>query len=366
LAILMLCAGAHADAAGMRVEPWGTTRDGTKVERVLLENDRGMRLAYIDYGATLTAIEVPDRHGQRRNVLLSLPDLAAYERTKRRFAAIIGRYAGRIGHARFTLAGRVVELTPGANGVTLHSDPNGYDRRVWSRRDFADAASIGSTFHLLSADGDQGFPGRLDLQVSYRLLRERNELRIEYQATSDAPTVVNLTNHAYFNLAGAGSSGLASQRFRIIADRYAQTDGNRVPTGIILAVAGTPLDFRARSSMSDRLAVAPALLGDPPGFDHSLLLTHAGNLELAAVIDDIASGRRMEVRTTEPSIQLNSGNGFDGSETGSEGRAYQRYDGFALETQHLPDSPNQPNFPSTEIYPHKPLRSVTSYRFSTD
>lgn len=365
--IFTLALGAAGQACGTtsRVEPWGMTQDGKQVARITLENDRGMKLSYIDYGATITSVEVPDRQGKSQNVLLSLPDLIAYERTQRRFAAVLGRYAGRIANARFTLDGKTIQLVPNANGLTIHSDPDGYDKRVWSRRDFADAASVGSVFHLVSPDGDQNFPGRLDVKVTYRLFRTRNEFRIEYSAKTDAPTVINLTNHGYFNLAGAGATGLASHMFKISADRFAETAAKRVPTGNILSVAGTPLDFRRSSSLTGRLASAPALLGDPPGFDHSLLFSRPANgLAPVAVIDETVSGRRMQVWTTEPSVQFNSGNGFDGSEVGSEGLAYQRHDGFAFETQHLPDSPNHPNFPSTVLYPGKIYRSVTSFRFS--
>jgi aldose 1-epimerase len=362
LAVLLL-AGAAPAVAGIQAVDWGVTRAGQPVGRVTLENQRGMRVSYIDYGATLTAIEVPDRTGKRGNVVLSLPSLASYEATQRRFGAVMGRYAGRIGNARFALDGREIALVPNAKGTALHGDPDGYDKRVWQRRDFADSASIGSVFRLVSADGDQNFPGRVEISVTYRLLRRRNEFRIEYAASADAPTVINLTNHAFFNLAGAGSSGLAMHRFAISADRYAQTDAKRVPTGALAPVAGSALDFRRPARLTPRLQ-ASALLGDPPGFDHSLVFRDGrGALALVAVIDETGSGRRMQVRTTEPSVQFNSGNGFDGSEMGSEGVAYQRYDGFAFETQHLPDSPNHANFPSTRLAPDTPFRSVTTYRF---
>ena len=365
VALLWLLAMAdQADGAGMQVQTWGKSPDGNEVERVTVENDAGMRLAYINIGASLVAVEVPDRCGKRQNVLLSLPDLPAYLHTQRRFAAVMGRYAGRIGDASFPLENRVVELVPGRNGVTLHGGPDGYDRRYWQRRDFADRTSLGSVFHLVSPDGDQNFPGRLGIDVTYRLLRRKNEFRIEYTARTDAPTVLNLTNHAYFNLAGAGYSGLATHRFQINADRYAPTDFRRVPTGALEKVDGTVLDFRRSTDLASRLE-ASDMLGDPPGFDHSLLFSKApGKFGLVAVIDETTSGRRMEIRTSEPSVQLNSGNGFDGSEIGSEGRAYQRYDGFAFETEHLPDSPNHANFPSTALYPGQTFHSLTSYRFS--
>jgi len=338
--------------------PWGHTADGRAVQRVELVNQLGMRVCYIDYGATLTAIEVPDRDGHRANVVLGLPDLAAYEHSARRYGAIMGRYAGRIAGARFVLEGREVLLPANAKGMYLHGDPVGFDRRVWRRRDFADARSLGSVFEMNSPAGDQGFPGRLRLSVVYRLMRRSNEFRIEYRATADAPTVLNPTNHVYLNLAGAGSAGLDGHRVTIAADRYAVTDARRLPTGELAPVAGTPLDFRTPASLAERLAQ-----GD---FDHSLVFTRwTGELLPVLRVDETASGRRLEVSTTETSVQFNSGNGFDGSEVGAEGRAYARHDGFAFETQHLPDSPNQAQFPSTRLGPRERFRSETRYRFTT-
>ena len=363
---LCLCAGAAAARPGApRAHDWGRTRGGAAVQKVVLRNALGMQVAYVDYGATLTAIVVPDRRGRRRNVVLSVPTLAALEANRHRYGAEIGRYAGRIAAARFTLDGQEVRLQANAKGVYLHADPDGYDRRVWQRRDFSDADSLGSVYEMDSPAGDQRFPGRLLLRVTYRLLRHRNELRIETTATTDAPTVLNPTNHAFFNLAGAGAQGLARQRFRIAADRYAVTDAWRIPTGELAPVRGTVLDFSRPASVTTRLASGDALLGQPAGFDHSLVFARwDGRLRPVLRVDDLASGRRLDIRTTEPSVQFNSGNGFGGDEVGSEGVAYRRYDGFAFETQHLPDSPHHANFPSTRLAPGEVFRSVTAYRFS--
>jgi aldose 1-epimerase len=368
----LLAAGAAAAATGIRVQPYGVTSKGAPVEKVVLENERGMRLAYIDYGATLVAAEVADRHGKRSNVILSLPDLASFESTKGRYGAIIGRYAGRIGGARYTLDGKTVQLSANPRGVAIHGDPDPYDKRVWRRQDFADRESIGSIYRLHSPDGDQDFPGAMDISVTYRLLRKRDEFQIEYRATTSAPTVLNLTNHVYFNLAGAaaGVEGMETHRFQIDADRYAETDALRVPTGALRSVAGTPLDFRSAASVSARLRAAQgtplqAPNGGLAGYDHSLLFSKKdGAYARVAVIGEAASGRRMEVRTSEPSVQLYSVNGFDGKEIGSEGVGYQRYSAFAFETQHLPDSPNHPEFPSTALYPGQRFESITSFRFA--
>ena len=366
LSFSLAMAGLPAQA-GIRVEQWGQLRSGQAIDKVTLQNERGMRLSYIDYGATITAVEVPDRTGRVAGVMLGLPTLAAYETTQRRHGAVIGRFAGRIAHARYTLDGRTVHLIPNAKGMAVHGDPVGFDKRVWTRRDFADRESIGSVFTLVSADGDQGFPGRLDVRVTYRLLRRSNEYRIEYQAVTDAPTVLNLTNHGFFNLGGAGSGALDAHTFQIEAERHVVTDAVRVPTGELASVAGTVLDFRKPAGIVDRIASGAPVLGKPAWYDHGLVFNKpAGAVALVATIADARSGRRMQVRTTEPSVLLNSGNGFDGSEVGSEGVAYQRHAGFAFETQHLADSPNQPGFPATVLRPGQVFTSVTSFRFSVD
>ena len=356
--------GPAAEGGGPHAEAFGRTRSGAAVEKVRLRNALGMEVAYIDYGATLTELAVPDRDGRFANVVLSLPTLAAYEANQHRYGAEMGRYAGRIGAARFELDGRVVQLQPNAKGVYLHGDPDGFDRRVWQRRDFAAAESLGSVFTMDSPDGDQHFPGHLVLEVTYRLARQRNEFCIEYRGTTDAPTVLNPTNHVFLNLAGAGSRGLAGHRFAIAADRYAATDARRIPTGALPEVAGTVLDFRAPAAVDARLASGDPLLGTPANVDHSLVFTAwDGSQRPVLAVDESGSGRHLEISSTEPAAQFNTGAGFAASETGSEGRAYARYDGFAFETQHLPDSPNHPNFPSTRLDPGQRFESRTCYAF---
>jgi aldose 1-epimerase len=354
LAALFAASVSATAASGIRVEAYGVTQSGQAVEKVVLENARGMRLAYIDYGATLVQAEVAGR-----NVILSLPDLAAFERTRGRYGAIIGRYAGRIANARYTLDGKSVQLVANSKGMAIHGDPAPYDKRVWQREDFNEQESLGSIYRLHSPDGDQNFPGAMDISVTYRLLRNSDEFRIEYQATTSAPTVHNLTNHVYFNLAGAAANTLQGHRFQIAADRYLETDAMRIPSGVLLSVNGTPFDFRSAASVHERLPAVPG------GYDHSLLFSKpAGAYAQVAVVS--AGGLRMEVSTSEPSVQLYTVNGFDGSETGSEGVAYQRYGAFAFETQHLPDSPNHAGFPSTALYPGQVFRSRTSFRFGAD
>jgi aldose 1-epimerase len=347
----MMTGGFAAQASGSKVEPFGT------VERVTLTNDKGIKLSYIDYGATITAVEVPDRQGHLANVMLNLPDLADYQTTRKRHAAIIGRYAGRIANAQFTLDGETIHLPANAKGYAIHSDPDGFDKRVWQRRDFTDETSLGSVFHMTCLDGEQGYPGRLDVEVTYRLMKGKNEFRIEYRAWTDTSTVINLTNHGFFNLAGAGASGVDTQRLTIDADRTVETDALTVPTGNLPSVSG-PYDFRQPANLGERLAaLAPA-----PGFDTGYVFPHwKGDLTKVVTLDEPVSGRRMEISTTQPSLQFYSGNGFDGSEA----NGYKRHDGLAFETQHLADSPNHPDFPTTTLRPGETFRSVTSFSFST-
>lgn len=355
-------------ATDNRPQNWGQTTKGEAVVRHCLQNSLGMRACFINYGATITTLAVPDQHGKLANIILSLPDLPAYLKTRHRHAAIIGRYAGRIARAEFRLNDELIKLPANEKGIALHGDPDGFDKRVWQYQDISAADSTGVRYTLSSPEGDQGMPGQIEVSVSYSLMKTSNELRMDYSAHSPASsktTVTNLTNHAYFNLAGAGSRGLDTHVFQILADRYTETDAKRIPTGRILPVSATPLDLRQPTTISQHLMQASALLGNPPGYDHSLLFTDWDQgLKLVASISESTSGRQMDVYTTEPSVQFNSGNGFDGSELASEGRAYLRHDGFAFETQHLPDSPNHPEFPSTVLKPGQTCTSTTSLRFS--
>jgi len=337
-----------------RAEPWGTTASGAPAARIVLENAVGTRAVFTEFGATLCALHVPDRAGGFANVVLGLPSLAAYEASRRRMGCVIGRYAGRIGGASFELDGKSYRLHRGPAGPALHGGPDGFDRRLWKHCLHVDRRGAQVGFVLVSPDGDQRFPGTLEVEVSYRLPLERHALEISYRARTDAPTVINLTNHAFFNLRGAGAQGLRSHRFRIDASRIAHTDLLGVPTGVLDPVAGTDADFTRLQAL--RAAA---------GHDCSYVFDDARSvLRPVALIEETESGRRMAVHTTEPSAQFFTGNGFDGSETGAEGRAYLRHDGFAFETQHLPDSPNHPSFPTTALYPGQEYRSVTILEFT--
>lgn len=365
--MLCLATATPAAAASVQIEPFGRTAGGVAVSRIVMFNDRGMRVAIIDRGATLTMMEVPDRQGRRRNVVLSLPDVAAFERTQRRWGGVIGRYAGRIADARFTLDGRTYALTPGRNGVTLHGGPNGFDGRMWHAETRRDAGSSAAIFRLTSPAGDQGFPGGLSVEVTYRLMDRSNELRIEYRATTTAPTVFNPTNHMFLNLGGADSGTIDAHRLRLFADRYAESDARKIPTGRLVPVAGTPLDFRRLRAVAASRAATHPLLAASDGFDHAYVVRPepASRPLPVAIVEDPHSGRRLAIDSTEPAVVFNSGNGFDGTETGAERVAYGRYAGLALETQHLPDAPNRSSFASTVLRPGHLFRSMTVYRFST-
>ncbi len=326
---------------------------GAAAHATTLRNDLGMEVSFLDYGGAITRIMVPDRQGHFGNVMLGLPDAEAYRTSSGRHGSIIGRYAGRIAGASLTIDGQEIRLVPGPRGLTLHSDPDGFEHRLWQGRDISDEDSTGRVLSLHCADGDQNYPGTLDVEVTYRLMRKSNAFRIEYAARSGAPTAINLTNHGYFNLAGAGATGIATHKVTIPADRFAVTDDRQIPTGELRSVTGTDLDFRQGRVMGER-----------PAYDHSLFLGDSGALKLAAIVEEPASGRRMEIRTTEPSIQLYTANYFQGADMGAEGHPYQRNDGIALETQHLPDSPHHPEFPSTILRPGDRFQSVTVYGFS--
>jgi aldose 1-epimerase len=355
-------------AATSRIEPFGTSTAGLPVSRIIMTNDRKMRVVVITYGATLTAVEVPDRNGKISNIVLSLPDMPSYQKTERRWGGIVGRYAGRIGGASFVLDSRRFALEPGRNGVTLHGGSNSYDKRIWEFRTVTDARSIATVLTLDSPAGDQGFPGALKLEVTYRLMKAANVLKIEYRATTTAPTMVNFTNHAFFNLGGAGTGTILGHELKLTADRFAETDARKIPTGQLLDVAGTPLDFRQMVTIGNRLDRSHPLLAPSMGFDHSYAVAKAvrRSAQPVAFVREPLSGRTMIIATTEPALQFNSGNGFDGKEIGSEGMAYPIYAGLALETQHLPDSPNQPYFPSTRLDPGKGFYSVTVFRFGVE
>jgi aldose 1-epimerase len=347
-------------------ERFGMLSDGSAVDAVTLRGSRGLRARMMSYGATLIALEAPDRTGQPGNVVLGFHALDDYVRWPRFFGSTVGRYANRIANGRFRLDDVDYQVTVAQPPHALHGGARGFDKAVWKISALDGGACPTVEFAHVSPDGDQGFPGRMDVRVRYTLADDA--LRIDYTATTDRTTIVNLTNHSYFNLAGPGAGDVLAHELEIAAGRFTPVDATLIPTGELREVAGTPFDFRAAMPIGARIGVDEAQLKLAQGYDHNFVLD-AGVPDrpaFAARVREPASGRVMEVWTTEPGIQFYSGNFLDGSAVGIDGRPYRQRDGFCLETQHFPDSPNRPEFPSTVLRPGEVFRSTTALRFPAD
>ncbi len=347
-------------------EPFGTA-NGQPVDRYTLTGASGMRVRILTYGGIVQSIEIPDASGEVANVCLGFGTLEEYLAPNPFFGALIGRFANRIAGGRFTLDGATYALPVNQGPNSLHGGAQGLDKHVWlaSPEDGGDEVRL--TLRHVSPDGDQGYPGTLAVAVTYSL-GKANELRLDYHATTDRPTVVNLTNHTYFNLAGEGVGDVEDHVLTLNAGAYTPVDGALVPTGEIATVAGTPLDFREPRRIGDRIREASEQLRSARGYDHNYVIdrpTRDGAVVLAAHVVHPASGRVLEVHTTEPGVQFYTANFLDGSLRGTSGRTYRQTDGFTLETQHFPDSPNQPDFPSTVLRPGESWSSTTVFRFST-
>jgi aldose 1-epimerase len=337
--------------------------DGAPVDVHTLGEGTALRVEVITYGGAVVAIEAPDRGGVRKNVVLSLASLQDYITHRAFFGALIGRYANRIGGAAFALDGHRYAVAANEGENCLHGGRAGFDKAVWTVVDAADAPEPRLTLRHVSPDGDQGFPGEVALEVTYTI-SDGSTLRIDYRAETDRPTVVNVTNHAYFNLGGAPD--ILGHELTIAADAFTPVDAQLIPTGEIRSVAGTPFDFRVPQAIGARIGAADEQLALGLGYDHNFVLDASGGLRFAARVKEPQSGRVLEVLTTEPGIQFYSGNQLDGSFRGPNGEVWRRHAGFCLETQHFPDSPNKPAFPSTVLRPGEAFTSTTEYRFSVD
>lgn len=344
---------------------YGRTAAGQAIEEFALQNGAGMEVRFITFGGIITSIRVPDRQGRFANVALGFDRLAHYEAEHPYFGAITGRYANRIGGCRFSLDGVDYQLFKNDGGNSLHGGQVGFDKRVWTVRERDGALELA----YRSPAGEEGYPGNLDVTVRYSL-DDDNGLRIDYGAETDAPTALNLTNHSYFNLQGEGEGAIYDHVLTLNADQFTPTDANQIPTGEIAPVAGTPLDFRRAKTIGSGQRSAHPQIAAAKGFDHNFVLNRVdladGELCFAARVYEPDSGRVMEVWTTEPGVQFYAGNFLDATLVGTSGRLYRQSDGFALETQHFPDSPNKPHFPSTVLRPGERFESTTIYRFSTD
>jgi aldose 1-epimerase len=366
LASAMMSRTANADTTLDHL-PYGTTQDGQAVDIYTMTNEHGLRVRFLSYGGVITEINTPNRVGRLDNIVLGLGTLREYETLPGHFGAITGRYANRIGGAQFTLNGQTYHLIANNGPNTLHGGPNALDHRVWTVSPLTTPNGVAATLSYASPDGDQNFPGTLTTQVTYTLTND-DVLQIVYVASTDKDTVINFTNHSYFNLAGNGSGSITDQLLVVNADRYTPTGPDQIPTGEIAPVEGTPLDFRQMIPIGARLHSAFQQIVYARGYDHNFVLNKptGGVMTFAARAYDPRSGRLIDCFTSEPGVQVYTSNGMNGSIVGSSGTTYRQTEGFTLETQHFPDSPNKPNFPSTELKPGQEFRSTTIFRFATD
>jgi len=338
--------------------PFGCTPEGTPVEVYSLADDK-IEVRVITYGGIIVSLRAPDRKGRLDDVVLGVDSVEKYVTQTAHFGGIIGRYANRIAHGTFELDGHTYHIPKNDGDNALHGGTRGFDKVVWAAKQIPDGIEL----TYVSKDGEQGFPGTLATTVRYTLTGEA--LRIEYSAITDKDTVLNLTNHSYFNLKGQGNGDVLGHILKIDASRFTPVDANLIPTGELKSVEGTPLDFRTPHALGERIDADDPQLRLGHGYDHNFVVDHEPNqLAEAAEMYEPTTGRILRVLTTEPGVQLYTGNFLDGTITGKEGRVYNRRYAFCLETQHFPDSPNHPSFPTTELKPGLEFHSVTVFQFS--
>lgn len=358
--IVTLAAGCCKKIQTMNItkEAFGMLADSVPVSLYTLTNDKGITLKVTNYGGIITSLLVPDKDGNEGDIVLGYDSLSGYLTKTPYFGAIVGRYGNRIAKGVFKIDGNEFRLPVNDGPNHLHGGIRGFDKVVWDAKEFKTDSTVGLVLHYLSKDGEQGYPGNLDVTVTYTL-NNNNELRFDYLATTDKPTPVNLTQHSYFNLAGDGD--IKGHELLIKASKYTVVDSTLIPTGELRDVKGTPFDFTTAKPIGKDLA---ATGGNPTGFDHNFVLDTKGLQEAAIKVTEPASGRVMEVFTDQPGVQFYSGNFLDGTIKGKGGKVYNQYNGFCLETQHFPDSPNQPAFPNTILRPGEKYQTTTIYRFS--
>lgn len=369
LALMMSTLTAQADLTNER-GTFGQLPDGTPIEKYRLQNSNGVEATIITYGGILQSLVVPDKNGEGEDIVLGFDDVEGYiEHGNVYFGATIGRFGNRIADGRFELDGKTYQIPQNDGSNALHGGPKGFDTRVWKAQPSNKDGSVGVELSYVSPDGEMGFPGTLTTHVTYSL-NEENELRIEYRATTDKPTMLNLTNHAYFNLAGAGNGSILDQVATLHASHYTPVTEKLIPTGELAPVAGTPMDFLKPTPFGQHIKDDhPQLKFAEPkqgGFDFNWVLDTEGDVsQLATEVSDPQSGRVLQLYTSEPGVQLYTSNFLDGSIKGKGGKSYPHWSGFTLETQHFPDAPNQPNFASTRLDPGQTYTQTTVYKFPT-
>jgi aldose 1-epimerase len=359
-------AASPAAGVGITSEAWGEV-DGEQVSLFTLSNANGMEVKLTNYGGIITSVVVPDRDGNMDNVTLGFDNLDDYVEGHPYFGNITGRYANRIARGTFDIEGEDFYLAVNNAPNTLHGGEKGFDKVVWAAEEVSGEGEVGVKLSRVSPDMEEGYPGNLAVEVTYTLT-DNDEIRIDYHATTDEPTHVNLTNHAYWNLAGDGSGTADDHVLTLMASNYTPVDANLIPTGEIAQVAGTPMDFTTPHPIGERIRDDFEQLVIGRGYDHNFVLDRPSpeddSLLVAAVVEEPESGRTLTISTTEPGIQFYSGNFLDATEIGAAGKMYRQGDAFALETQHFPDSPNQPEFPSTLLEPNEEFNSTTIFAFS--
>jgi len=343
---------------------WGKTGDGKTVEIYTLKNSKGAETQIITYGGAVVSLKVPDKNGKFADVVLGYDSIADYEKNQSYIGALIGRYGNRIAKGKFSLDGKEYVLAKNNGENHLHGGPKGYDKVVWSARSFINKNGANLELTYLSKDGEEGYPGNLNIKVVYSLT-ENNELKIVYSATTDKNTVINLTHHSYFNLAGAGSGDILNHQLTLYADNFTPTDDGSIPNGELKSVKGTPFDFLTATAIGTRINETDEQLKFGNGYDHNWVLNKTDNsLTLAATVFEPTSGRVLEVLTTERGLQFYAGNYLDGAIKGKSGQNYPRRTGFCLEAQNFPDAPNKPNFPSSVLKKGEVYSQRTIYKFS--
>jgi len=365
-ALLLISCAAFAPAQTVSKESFGKTADGQNIDLYTLRNTHGVEARITNYGGILVSLKVPDRNGKFDDVVLGFNDLDSYlTKNDPYFGAIIGRYGNRIAKGRFTLNGVEYKLAVNNGENHLHGGIKGFDKVVWSGDEMKSKVGPAVVLTYLSKDGEEGYPGNLNVRVVYTLTNN-NEIKIDYTATTDKDTVTNLTHHSYFNLAGEGNGDILNHLVTINANRFVPTDAGSIPTGELRNVAGTPFDFLKATAIGARINNDDEQLKLGNGYDHTWVINgRIGTMRLAATAYEAGSGRVMQVWTTEPGVQFYTGNFLNGTLTGKSGKVYARRNGFCFETQHYPDSPNQSSFPTTTLKKGQTYKSTTIYKFSS-